>query len=497
MELFMNLRGKNTLIAAAVAAALGSSSAYAVAPSVAPGDVEYFGGGSAQANAFYVAACKLMTNVDVISDAAAVLSGDYYILYGTLSATTGTVAAGTNVMMIYKFNGGSFANGLAPDANAGATTLIYPTLASIQAAAAVAGTTAGTACTTGLPTFSMTNTLETTGRAPDFGLTDVEPSMFQHLNNPSLADAGYPKNDDGGLPPATSSDGIYDNLFGVAVTATVYAGAGHPKTNFSRAEMEGIIAGTISDWSQVYDDNGAALPAGGIIFLDRGEGSGTKASGSQYFLGYPGAGASAQLPFSATGGYCTAGKTLTLCDAAFGQISLDIAEGSTNAIISDLALAQSKGLRAIAVLGLENPPAKNQVGGANTYDFTKIDGVAVDTGAVGDNINGTTATSYVNVVKGYYDFYFQNSFNQRSTLAGNPLAFANAFKTQMTLATFVGANAGVGFPTAVSGTLLDADKAAALAKGVTLNTRNKVSTAPLQPFFTATSGAIPVSSDPL
>jgi hypothetical protein len=492
----MNSRGKNTLIAAAVAAALGTSSAYAVAPSTVPGDVEYMGGGSAQANAFYVAACKLMSNVDVISDAGATLSGDYYILYGTLTTTTGTVAAGTNVMMIYKFNGGSFANGLAPDANAGATTLIYPSLASIEAATAVAGTTPGTACTTGLPTYSMTNTLETTGRAPDFGLTDVEPTMFQGFNNPSAADGGYPKNDNGGAPPATTSDGIYDNLFGVAVTDNVYTGA-HPKTNFSRAEVEGIIEGTISDWSQIYADDGTALAAGGIIFFDRGEGSGTKASGSQYFLGYPGDGASARTPFSASGGYCTAGKTLTLCDAAFGQISLDIAEGSTNAIISDLALAKSHGLRAIAVLGLENPPAKNQVAGANTYDFTKIDGVAVDTGAAGDSINGTIATSYINVVKGYYDFYFQNSFNTRATLTANPLAFANAFKTQMTLATFVGANAGAGFPTAVSGTLLDADKAAAFAKGVTLNTRNKVSTAPLQPFFTATSGAIPVSSDPL
>jgi hypothetical protein len=492
----MNPRGKNILVAAAVAAALGSSSAYAVIPSVAPGDVEYFGGGSAQANAFYVAACKLMTNVDVISDGAAgVLSGDYYILYGALTTATGTVAAGTNVMMIYKFNGGSFANGLAPDANAGATTLIYPTLASIQAGAAIAGRAAGSACTTGLPTFSMTNTLEATGRAPDFGLTDVEPSMFQHFNNPSLADAGFPKNDDGGVPPVTTPDGIYDNLFGVAVTHDVFTGT-HPKTNFSRAEVEGIIQGNISDWSQIYADDGTALAAGGIIFLDRGEGSGTKASGSQYFLGYPGDGASSVLPFSATTGYC-ASKTLTLCDPTFVAASLDIAEASTNAIISDLALAQAHALRAIAVLGLENPPAKNQVGGVNTYDFTKINSVAVDTGAVGDDINGAVATSYVNAVKGYYDFYYQNSFNTRSTLAGNPLAFANAFKTQMTLATFVGANAGVGFPSAVSGTLLDADKAAALAKGVTLNSRNKVSTGPLAPVFTATSGAIPVSSDPL
>jgi hypothetical protein len=67
----------------------------------------------------------------------------------------------------------------------------------------------------------------------------------------------------------------------------------------------------------------------------------------------------------------------------------------------------------------------------------------------------------------------------------------------MTAATFVGANAGVGFQAAVSGTLLDADKVGTLAKGVTLNTRNKVSTGPLAPIFFATPSGIPVSSDPL
>jgi hypothetical protein len=495
----MNSLGKKTLIATAVAAALGSSAAFAVAPGTAPGDNQYAGGGSAQANAFFVAACKLMTNVDVYSDAGAALSSDYYVIYGTLTNTTGGIAGGTNVMYMYKFNGGSFTNGIAPHKTVSPITLAYPTVSSVTSTAAlVTGATQGTSCTTGLPTYSYTGT-NTNTQAPDFGLADVEVPMFLGFNNPTGNAGGSAPNTNGGPAPAVGvADAIYDNLFGIAVTDNVYTNAAHPKTNFNRSEVEGILAGTISDWSQLFDDNGAQMAAGGIIFLDRGEGSGTKASGNEYFLGYPGDGASAQLPFSATTGYC--GTTLTACDSGLTETSLDVAEGSTNAVISDLKLAQTNSIRAIAVLGLENPPVKNLItpGNKQPYDFVKINGVGVDSGGASDNINGAVATSYINVVKGTYDFYFQNSFNTRTTLANPGLGFANAFKAQMTAVSFVGANAGAGFPTALSGTLIDADKGpAALAKGVTINSRHEVSTGPLQPVYTATSAGIPASSDPL
>jgi hypothetical protein len=501
----MDSLGKNTLIANAVAAALASSAAYAVAPSVTPDAVFYAAGGSAQANAFYVASCKLFgTNMDVYSDTTggATLSSDYYVMYGNDASNKLGLGAGKNIMYIYKFNGGSFANGIAPQKTAAPTTLPYPPVGTSTTAATILGTAAlvtgatqGTACTTGLPTYSYTATAAGT-IAPDFGLADVNVATFQHFNNPTGNAGGAAQNTDGGPAPAVGlGDSIYDNLFGIAVTADVYTSAAHPKTSFTRAEVAGILAGSISDWSQLYDDNGAQMAAGGITFLDRGEGSGTKASGNQYFLGYPGLGSSAVLPFSATTGYC--GTTLTVCDPGFVDQPQDIAEASTNAVIADLLLANSKGIRAVGVLGLENPPAKNLVGGVNQYDFTKINGVAVDTGAAGDNINGAVATSYINVVKGVYDFYFQNSFNTRTTLAGQNLANANAYKAQMQLAAFVGANCNCGFPTGLPGTLQDADKAGTLAKGVTTDTRNELATAPLQPFFLAVAGGIPVSSDPL
>jgi hypothetical protein len=500
----MNSLGRNTLIACAVASALGTTSAFAVSKGTAPGDTVYAGGGSAQANAFFVAACKLFTpgTVDMYSDNGAALSGDMYILYGTLAAAYGGDAAGTNVAMFYKFNGGSYTNGVAPNTSS-PTQLPFPTDAVWRGAATGSG--GGTSCASGLPTYSYAAGA-TANQSTLFGLADVETAMFQGFNNPTGNAGGSAPNTNGGpAPSVVFADGIYDNLFGVAVTDCVYTGAtqagqaacpnaGQKKTSFTRAEVEGILAGSISDWSQLYDDAGHQLPAGGITFSDRGEGSGTKASGNQYFLGYPGNGASAQLPYSASGGYC--GTSLTACDSTFVEQPQDIATSSTNNVIADLKLAQSKGIRAIGILGLENPPAKNQVAGANQYDFAKINGVAVDpNGSGGDNINGSGNTAYANVINGNYDFYYQNSFNAKGTPAAG--SYANAFLTFMQQASFVGCSSGGAFPTALPGTLIDADKAAALAKGVTTDSRQKISTAPLQPVFLAKAAGIPACADPL
>jgi hypothetical protein len=483
----MNSLTKTSLIATAVAAALGSTAAFAVAPSVTPDFTLYAAGGSAQTNAFYVAASRILSNVDSYTDATGGAdSGSYRVVYGTtqisFSFNGTTVPTGKNVLIMYKFNGGSFPNGAVPQAGAG-TTLPYPTVASVRAASLISGATQGT----GVPTYAYTDaTTLTNNQTPDWGVTDVEVPVFNAtFNLPSGSTA----------VTVGAATGIYDNLFGVAVTNNVFAASGHPKTNFSKSEMEGIMAGNVTDWSQLFDDNGAQLPAGGIVLIDRGAGSGTKASGSQYFLSYPGAGSAAQTPGSVAFGY-TSTTGITVPSPGYQ----DVAESSTSNIIRDLLLAQANGVRAIAVLGLENPPALHLVSGATQYSFTKINGTAVDTGTASDNINGTTATSYINAVTGNYDFLYQNSFNTRTgflTTNSVPAAFANEFKTIMSQPGFVGANANTGFPSAVPGTLIDADKVSALAAGVTIGTRNGNSAAPTQPKFNATSAGIPTSRDPL
>ena len=491
----MKPSGRNYyLIASAVAAAIGSAgTAHALPPSSSIDFTLYAAGGSAQANAFYVAFSDNVNNLDSYTNTTSGAdSGQYRVLFGTtknaITFNSTTIAAGKNVLYFYKFNGGSYGNGILPQVGAG-SNLAYPTVASIQAATPISGAVAGT----GVPTYQYA---ANTGNSqlPDWGVADLEVGMFKGYNNPTATPpSGTAHNIDGGAAPTVgASAGLYDNLFGVAVTHNLFT-ATHPKTNFSRAEVEGIIEGTISDWSQLFADDGTQMTAGGIVFLDRGEGSGSKASGNQYFLCYPGCGSSARLPFSAANNYT--GTTATIAET-----SQDVAEASSTTIVADLKLLQAANKRGIAVLGLEFPPALAQVSNVNTYDFVKINGVGVDTGTAGDDINGTTATSYINVVRGNYDYYYQNSFNTRAGFLAGTSAnalFANLFKQTMTTAGFVGADTGGQFPAGVGGTLLDADLASTLTKGMTINTRNKVSTAPLQPKFSATASGVPVSSDPL
>jgi hypothetical protein len=491
----MNSLTKTSLIATAVAAALGSNAAFAVAPSVTPDYTLYAAGGSAQAGAFYVAASRILTNVDSYTDATGGAdSGSYRVVYGTTNITFTfngfTVPTGKNVLILYKFNGGSFPNGAAPQAGAG-STLPYPTVASILAGTQISGVTQGT----GKPTYQYNSAgALTNNQIPDWGITDLEvPTLDATFNLPT------------GVSPVTvgAADRAYDNLFGVAVTAALYNAAGHPKTNFSKAEVEGILGGFVTDWSQLFDDNGAQLPAGGIILLDRQAGSGTKASGSQYFLGYPAASSLAVTPGSQTFGYTGTNPGRIVIPSPGYQ---DVAESSSGNEVADLLTAQANGLRAIAVLGLEFPPLLHQAtSGTNAYFFAKINGVAVDTGTTNDDINvavhtASTGTSYINAIKGNYDFYFQNSFNTRTGfLAGNSVnaAFANEFKTLFGQASFAGANSGQAFPAAVPGTLIDADASTALAAGVTVNTRNGNSGAPLQQKFNAVATGLPASHDPL
>jgi hypothetical protein len=479
----MDVSFKNTsLIAAAVAAALGSGAAMATIPSVAPNAVVYAAGGSAEVNPVTAAACRLLTNVDSYSDAGAANSGSYRVLYGDLKAATGSLAAGSHVLIVYKFNGGSYPNGAVPQTVAGGT-LAYPQQTAILGTAAATAKGQGTECTTatgGLPTYGYTIGALSNTQQPDWGITDLEASIFQGAyDNPN-----YP------TPTVTvgGSDLLYDLVEGVAVTQALY----NLKTNFSSAEVAGILQGFYTDWSQLYGDNGSPLPAGGIILIDRNVGSGTKAAGNQYFLGFPGLGSNSLIPESAAFGYSGA--------LVLSQTLQDVSDTSSTAQATDLENANASGLLAISVLSEDTPPVNNQkVAGTNSYDFVKLNGVAVDSGTSSDNINGSVGTSYVNAIKGNYNFFYQPNFNFRPSFyngGSNNAALAKAILTAFQSNTFPGVASGLQYPLAAPGTLVDSDRNAAVAAGVTLDSRNGTSTGILFPVLNA-SGTLPTGSDPL
>ena len=519
----MNSLLKTSYLACSIAVALGTNAAHAVVPTTTPGLVVYSGGGSAEPQPVEAAFCKLFNNVDLYSDVQKAQSGSYLVLYGTAINAIGSSPAGTNVLFFYKFNGGSYANGGIPQAGsqsaAGtAQSLSYPTTASVLGTATLltAGTQ-GTVCTAaqkGLPTFGYTLnvTNNPNPQIPDFGITDVEVPLFNNFNNPTT------------LPLVTvgSPALVYDLVEGVAVTNSLFTGVGpsgaalsgiNKKTNFTRAEVAGILSGSVTDWHDIYADNGSPVaPAGtSIILIDRNVGSGTKTGGTAYFLGVPGL-ATSTTPNSVTnfagtgngsGGLNGAGYTGTTVatTGSAAQGFQDVLASSSAAVVSGLITANNASLLAIAILSVDNPPALNQSTGGNPYDFVKINGVAMDSGVNPDNINGPTGSSYINVINGSYDFFYQVNFNQRSGFStgapANNVAFANGLKAALQATSLAGVNAQVQFPLATNGIVIDGDTASSLVPGVTITSRNGNSASTPKVVTKLAGGVITPGNDPL
>ncbi len=245
--------------------ALGATSAFALSPAqltsgTAP-KLLYAAGGSAQAPAFVVAATRLLDNIDIYTDDATNAdAGSYRIVTGTLKAsladwTAGSqsIAAGTKVVLFYKFNGGSFLNGINPfrvDSSGNpvspAITLPYPTLATIAASSAVTPIGPGHATyhTNTAGAFGVLGNQQQV--SPAWGVADVEVALFRDYNNPSVEIANNIGNGatnanslGGAAPNVGQSYSIYNNLFGVALTTNLYAA----KKDFTKAEVAGILSG--------------------------------------------------------------------------------------------------------------------------------------------------------------------------------------------------------------------------------------------------------------
>jgi len=532
----MNFRKVNCL-AASIATVLGTSSAFAVLPPgqggpAAPDFVFYIGGGSAEPQPVQAAFCRLFNNVDVYTDTAvanpSTSSGTWLILYGTATAAIGThIALGKNVMLMYKLNGGSYTNGGLPQTVAPpnpAAFLPYPDPATqVLAATTVPDGPAGNngqackAVNNGTPTQHYTKG-GTFNQAPDFGLTDLEVAAFSGVNNPTNAP----------LNPVGASTGVYDLVFGIAATSALYA----QKHNFSSAEIGGIIQGAITDWSQLYGDQGAfanvPLPAGKVVLVDRNVGSGHKTQSAAQFLGYPGQGANAVLPQSASnltgtglGGVSCVGAQITnnsgyntgqplVAAGTCPTVPVQVCGGyqdvyTTSAANSIVALEFTQACaapnnRAIGIVSMDNPPSVN----GNLYSFVSIDNTNVDTGvAPGDSINSAPGghTSYINAVKGNYTDFYQASFNTRTGFLAGASAnvdMAVAMRTQLASPGLSGCVTGAKFPLSTPGILADADNLAALPAtgGGTLTSRLQSSDS-LIPSIVPLPGNIVTCADPL
>jgi hypothetical protein len=283
--------------------------------------------------------------------------------------------------------------------------------------------------------------------------------------------------------------------FGIAVTDVLYA----KKKNWTRGEVAGVLSGSISDWSQMHDDTGTALPAGATIIIDRGSGSGTKAAGNQFFLNYPGGqsslGGSIQPHSVVSNTSVNGGITGTALNTSLTTLQ-DIKEASGVAEADDLIVANQHGLFALAVEGLEFPPAFEQhTPGTNDYEFVSIDGSFVDSNSgTTDNINSplsTSGTQYSNITNGKYPFAFQPTFNYKTAPTSGQFNFD--IKTNLTNENLAGAHTGTGFPGGTDGILLDPITTGNTDAGNMNWSRSGNSNQP--PLFNAV--VTPAKSDPL
>jgi hypothetical protein len=450
-----------SLVAAAVSTVLGTA-AHALPPgnftdgTIAPANFYYSGGGSAEPQAVFAAVASLLQagTVDVYTDSAATAahpqSTNFLVISGKTASTnalTGaatTFPANTNVAFLYRYSGGSFPNGAQVFVTGG--TLAYPTPASLAGGALIGGG----GHTSLNPTYRYTG-VNTDNHTPDFGITDEEPALFNFWWNLN------------GLTQPQSLAGLNHKPlwvapFGIAVTDRLY----QKKKNWSRGEIAGVLTGSVSDWSQLNDDTGTPLAAGATIIIDRGSGSGTKASGNEFFLNYPGGqsslGGSLQPHSVISNANVNGGTTGTVLNTSLTTLQ-DIKEPSGVAEADDLITANQAGLFALAVEGLEFPPTSEQhTLGTNDYEFVSIDGAFIDsnTGTV-DNINSpnqASSTQYSNITNGRYPYAFQPTYNYKGSL---PVSGSFEFDIlgNLTNENLAAAHTGNAFPASAQGILLD------------------------------------------
>ena len=460
------MKTKVSLVAAAVALAVGSQ-AFAFGPSVVPDITINIGGGSAQGGAFLAFAQKLMTSgADIYTDAACGTQGaNYRAVFGTIAATLpapggGTVAMPANLVgkklyITYNNNGGTFTNGI--DGLVRSKPILSQQFLG-NANACPAGS--ATQFTVANPALLVPNVV------PLIGLSDEEIGLFSGVNVP--AGSSQIKNSELGT---ITQQPIYENVFGVAINSLLAA----QKTNFTKAEVAAIYAGNYNDWSQL------GLPAGPITFINRAAGSGSKAAFNEYFLNNPGSfseGGSVPPNVIATSkGNCGA-PSVHGSGSYDNTTGGDCAQSSNGNVKAGLNNANTAGVRALGILGMEFQP-----GASDHYSFASLNGVAV-AGVTTKTCGNAVANPFepANVTNGSYDLFFTNSLQFRNadhTGTGTNKTFIDAFLAVATdPATEV----------SVPGVMLDplvvgAPAGSAFDDCITKGTHNGNSQAPLQLQF--------------
>jgi len=418
---------KYTKIAVACGLALAAMSAQAAGPTIPAGTkVIFLSGATAPDNFLADIASSMLTGVTAIrSNDSGILHRAYL---GKAAAGITGVAAGTDVLFIKRSKGGSVW-GVDPVARA-------QRIETLDLNNCVAGTApyAWSCGTKGIdPGIVGHETAANTGLVADFGVSDVEPRLFQE-----------PFNTENGQPALSSAElGKLSNkpvnqiMMGIVATNAVAA-----TTHISRAQYGAMLAGRLDTWSQI---DGSTDP---VVVCRRVNGSGTQTSYNWMFSGFP--------CNTASGGF--AGTPPATADGSFGfdgahagttadpfiidpTAGLTIIENSGSGDVRNCLKAAQDGTD-FTVTGSNNQKYKvlfSAVGGpskaigvlsldsynnANTdakYSFRHLDGAGTFNGATQVSSVGATgmAPSKANLLAGKYDFVVELSMQARNASVTN------------------------------------------------------------------------------
>ncbi len=397
---------RNTVIALASLAALGSAHALTPAEIVAERNAGTLkevriAGASALRLALggYMQEIANPATFDVFFNDATGANNRAYSF--RLAVQVGNWPAGTAVLVTKRDAGGS-GQGVGPIITADANQAQM-----LVDASCVATGNASPTADIQTPSFYCASTV---GALADAGLSDVEPALLEAGIN---AGAGRAVDN-------LDSAGFVQNVFGVAVNKKLYLAlqkaqglvdvsataidedaAKQPSipTTFVRGALTGQLLGsnaTKKGWNLLIPASVEAnINNKKINVCRRTAGSGTQAASNAFFANNPCGGATAYTPSNAGGGAISATGSLTVVAGA--------GTGNVETCLGTTAENAAGGAFALGVIGRENNPRAN--GGDKGYRFVKLSGVAPER---------------AHVIDGSYEFVTESTMQWAKTGANAP-----------------------------------------------------------------------------
>ena len=430
---------KFTKIALACGLALAALSAQAAGPTIPAGTKVIFLSGATAPDNFLADIAGSMLTGEI-----AIRSNDSGILHraflGKAAAGIAGVPVGSDVLFIKRSKGGSV---FGVDTVARAARIETLDLNACTPLTVSSTQIYSWSCATkGIdPGITGHNTASNTGLVADFGVSDVEPAMFKE-----------PFNTENGQPALTTAEAarlsnrpVNQLMMGIVATNAVA-----DTTYISRSQYGAMLAGKISDWSQI---DGSTSP---VVVCRRVNGSGTQTSYNWMFSGFP-CNASTQgfldTPpatvadsFGYDGAHAGTTTDPILVDPAAGftvvensgsgdvrnclkaaQAGTDFTvTGSNNKVYKVLFSNVGAGSKAIGVLSLDSYVTAGT--GGNGFTFRHLDGAgtytysgpATGTGTQASSAGATgIAPSKENLLNGKYDFTVEVSLQARNVAVTN------------------------------------------------------------------------------